>query len=63
MFRLDGKTALVTGASGGIGAGIMAALALTRLMASLLYDVKPNDPWIFTLVTAALAATCPKPAS
>jgi 3-oxoacyl-[acyl-carrier protein] reductase len=26
MFRLDGKTALVTGASGGIGAGIARAL-------------------------------------
>ena len=51
----------------GIATGVVAALALTRLIASQLYDVKPNDPWTFTLVTLALAATsllaCLGPAS
>jgi putative ABC transport system permease protein len=41
----------------GIVIGIAAALGLTRLMASLLYDVKPNDPLTFALVAAALAVT------
>ena len=41
----------------GIVIGIAAALALTRLMASLLYDVKPNDPLTFATVAAALLAT------
>jgi putative ABC transport system permease protein len=41
----------------GIVIGLFAALGLTRLMGSLLYDVKPNDPLIFGAVAAALAAT------
>ena len=41
----------------GIAIGVIAALALTRLMASLLYDVKPNDEWTFTVVTLVLATT------
>jgi ABC-type antimicrobial peptide transport system permease subunit len=41
----------------GIAAGIVAALALTRLMASLLHDVQPNDPWTFAAVATVLAAT------
>jgi len=51
----------------GIAAGVVAALALTRLIASQLYDVKPNDPWTFAIVTLVLAATsllaCLGPAS
>ena len=50
----------------GISVGLAAAFALTRLMASLLYDVKPTDPLTYTVVAAALAATalaaCCKPA-
>jgi putative ABC transport system permease protein len=41
----------------GIGAGLLAALGLTRLMASLLYDVQPADAPTFAVVASALAIT------
>jgi putative ABC transport system permease protein len=41
----------------GIAMGLAAALGLTRFMASLLYEVKPNDPSTFALVAITLAAT------
>ncbi|HEY3841073.1 MAG TPA: FtsX-like permease family protein, partial [Bryobacteraceae bacterium] len=40
----------------GIVAGIAAALGLTRLMAALLFDVKPDDPLTFAAVAIALSA-------
>ena len=47
----------------GIIGGLAAALALTRFMASLLFGVRPADPWTFALMAAtlgglALAACC-----
>ncbi len=40
----------------GITIGLAAAYGLTRLMASLLYSVKPADPAVFASVAALLAA-------
>ena len=36
--------------------GIVASLAATRLLASMLYQVRPNDPATFVGVIALLAA-------
>ncbi len=41
----------------GISVGAAAALALTRLMADLLFGVRPADPATFGVVTTMLAAT------
>ena len=41
----------------GIGVGLAAALVLTRLIESQLYDVAATDPATFVLVAAVLAAT------
>jgi ABC-type antimicrobial peptide transport system permease subunit len=38
----------------GLVAGIVAALTLTRFLASLLYGVKPVDPTVFAVVSAIL---------
>jgi putative ABC transport system permease protein len=50
----------------GIAAGLVVALALTRSMASILYNVKTSDPIIFTAVAilfaAVAAAACTIPA-
>ena len=40
----------------GIAFGIAASLGLTRLLASVLYETKPNDPATFLVVGAALAS-------
>jgi putative ABC transport system permease protein len=40
----------------GVGAGIAAALALTRLLASLLYGVRPRDPLTFVALSLLLTA-------
>jgi len=41
----------------GIAAGVAAALGLTRMMESLLYEVKPDDPWTFAVVAGTLGVT------
>jgi predicted permease len=38
----------------GLIAGVMAAFAATRFLQSLLFGVKPTDPWTFTAVCALL---------
>jgi len=41
----------------GIALGLVASLAVTRVLATLLYQVAPNDPTILTAVTASIAIT------
>ncbi len=44
----------LTLAGAGIVAGVVAAFLLTRLMQTLLYQVRPSDPETFVLVSLAL---------
>jgi putative ABC transport system permease protein len=59
-----GRGLIVTGM--GLAVGIGCALALTRFLTTLLYDVAPNDPATFAAVSAVLAlvalAACYVPA-
>jgi predicted permease len=48
-----GRAVLVTGI--GLVIGVGAALALTRLLRTLLYDVQPHDPVTFTAVAVVIA--------
>jgi putative ABC transport system permease protein len=41
----------------GIGTGLLASLATTRLMSALLFGVAPSDPLTFGVVAGLLAAT------
>jgi putative ABC transport system permease protein len=51
VVRQGMKLALI-----GVGVGLTGALAITRVLQSLLFEVKPFDPLIFLLVTLSLAA-------
>jgi putative ABC transport system permease protein len=56
----------MTLAAAGVAVGVLAALALTRYLSTLLYTVKPTDPAVFAAVSALLvvaaAAGCWFPA-
>ena len=39
----------------GVGIGIVGSMGLTRLLSGLLYDVRPNDPWVLGAVALLLA--------
>jgi putative ABC transport system permease protein len=39
----------------GVGIGIAGSMGLTRLLSGLLYDVRPNDPWVLGAVAFLLA--------
>ena len=61
MILREGLTMALAGAA----CGIVLAFGSTRLMASLLYGIRPTDPWTFTVAVllvvgfAALAAQVP----
>jgi ABC-type antimicrobial peptide transport system permease subunit len=50
MIMQQGMTLAIVG----IAVGVTAAFLLTRLMQSLLYEVKPGDPITFIVVPAVL---------
>jgi predicted permease len=52
MFVYEGAVL----AGGGVAAGLAAAVALTRLMSSLLFGVSPLDPVTYAMVTCVLIA-------
>jgi putative ABC transport system permease protein len=39
----------------GVGIGITGSMGLTRLLSGVLYDVRPNDPWVLSAVALLLA--------
>jgi ABC-type antimicrobial peptide transport system permease subunit len=41
----------------GMAAGLLAALAASRLLTTVLYEISPNDPLVYGAVTTILALT------
>jgi putative ABC transport system permease protein len=39
----------------GVAIGIIGSMGLTRLLSGILYDVRPNDPWVLGVVALLLA--------
>jgi putative ABC transport system permease protein len=54
MRMVVGRAMLLAG--GGLIAGLLASLALTRILSGLLYRVSATDPWTFAGVAILLAA-------
>ena len=52
MVVVEGMTLALVG----VGLGVLATLALTPLMKSLLYGVEPSDPGVIALVAVILSA-------
>jgi putative ABC transport system permease protein len=50
---IAGRALLLTGV--GVAIGVVVSLAATRLLHTLLFGVRENDPWILITVTTALA--------
>jgi putative ABC transport system permease protein len=44
-------------AAAGVAIGLVAAVLLSRVMAGLLYQISPTDPWTFGGITLVLFAT------
>jgi putative ABC transport system permease protein len=44
-------------AAAGVAAGLAGAALLTRLLGGLLFEIRPTDPFTYTLIAALLAAT------
>jgi len=53
VLRLIVREGMIVGAIG-IGAGLVAALGLSRVLASLVFDVPVRDPVTYSVVAAAL---------
>ena len=54
LRRVLGSGMLLT--AGGMACGAVAALGLTRLLGTLLFDVNPRDPVTFAMAFVAMAA-------
>ncbi|MGH9762943.1 MAG: FtsX-like permease family protein, partial [Blastocatellia bacterium] len=65
IFKLVLLKGLLPAATGGV-LGLAGAMALTRLMSGLLFEVSPTDPVTFSVIAAVLAlvtlAACYLPA-
>jgi ABC-type antimicrobial peptide transport system permease subunit len=53
VHLIVGQAMLVVGC--GVGAGLIAALLLSRTLATMLFGVTPTDPLTYTAVAAVLA--------